>query len=131
MEPSDNHSIAKSWIAMHLAGSGTKVYEENFWAFEKLDDLIHKDPHRALEIIKAIIKADSSELILSNLGAGQIEDLMCYNDAAVIDDIQAEAEAEANLLFKKAMSSTWLDSSDTKHLERFYKIAGIQPPLDE
>ncbi|MEW8139520.1 MAG: DUF6869 domain-containing protein [Candidatus Thiodiazotropha endolucinida] len=129
MKSSDDHIIAKSWVAMHLAGSGTKVYEENFWSYEKLDDLVHKDPLRALEIIKAIIMVNSSELILSNLGAGPIENLMCYNDAAVIDDIQIEAEA--NLLFKKAMSSTWLDSSDTKYLERFYKIAGIQPPFDE
>ena len=102
MEQVDKQKIAESWIAMHLAGSGTQVYEDNFWAFMKLDDLVYKDPFQALEIIKAIILTNSSEVILTNLGAGPLENLMCYNDSAVIDDI--EALAKTNLCFKKAMA---------------------------
>ncbi len=120
---------AEAWIAMHIAGTNSPIYENNFWAFEQLDNLIHNNPQMALKVIIKAIEINSSELILSNLGAGPIEDLMCYKGNEVINLIKDEAKRNAS--FKKALASTWLDSSDTPLLKEFYKIAEVEPPFDD
>jgi hypothetical protein len=126
----NNHvQIAEAWIAMHIAGTNSPIYEENFWAYEQLDNFIHNDPQQALDVILKVIEINSSELILSNLGAGPIEDLMCYKGNEVISKIKDEAKGNAN--FKKALASTWLDSNDTPHLKEFYETAGVEPPFKD
>ena len=129
MEQSSTQAIAEAWSQMHSFEINSPEYEKYFWAFEQLSELIQNNPLEALEVIFKIIEIDPSEKSLSNLGAGPIEDLMCYKGNEVINKIRTEAKSNVN--FKKALASTWLDSKDTSLLKEFYEIAEVEPPFKE
>jgi len=129
MDKSNIQSIAEAWSKMHSFEINSTEYEEHFWAFEKIDELIHSNPLEALDVILKIIEINPTERILSNLGAGHIEDLMCYKGEEVINKIKKEAKRNAN--FKKSLASTWLDSNDSPFMKEFYEIAEVEPPFED
>lgn len=118
-------NISKSWISLHLAEKDSPEYESEFWAFERLDQLIHNKPNEALRVIFEISVTTDSEEIHGYLGAGPIEDLMLYHGEQVIEDLAAKAKAEPK--FKVALRSVKIEKEDTKAWGRFYEIAGIEP----
>jgi len=129
MDKSKIQRIAQTWSQMHSFDINSPEYEEHFWAFEKIDELIHSNPLEALEVILKIIEINPTERIIANLGAGHIEDLMCYKGEEVINKIKTEAKQNAN--FKKSLASTWLDSNDTPLMKEFYEIAEVEPPFED
>jgi hypothetical protein len=82
---------ADAWIRMTKAGSGSQVYEDNFWAFEALSDLVSGDPEEGWLMILEILQFDQSSHILENLSAGPLEDLLAMHGPAFIDRVDAEA----------------------------------------
>jgi hypothetical protein len=75
----DGHAIeelAAAWIALNLAPERSPQRQTLFWAFVQLSDLVQRDPEAAWTVIETIRRRDGSDLILSNLGAGPLEDLL-------------------------------------------------------
>jgi len=94
-----------AWIRMTQAGSGSQVYEDNFWAFEVLDDLLSEDPEEGWPTILQILQKDQSPSIMENLSAGPLEDLLARHGPAFIDRV--EAEAAHNPAFAKLLGGVW------------------------
>ena len=96
---------ADAWIRMTKAEPGSQVYEDNFWAFEVLDDLLSEDPEEGWLTILQILQQDQSPSIVENLSAGPLEDLLARHGSAFIDRI--EAEAARNPAFAKLLGGVW------------------------
>ncbi len=92
-------------IRMTRAGSGSQIYEDNFWAFEALDDLLSEDPEEGWLTILRILQLDQSPSIMENLSAGPLEDLLARHGPAFIDRVEAEAARDAT--FAKLLGGVW------------------------
>jgi len=123
------NEIIEAWIAMSLAPQGSEAYETNFWSTEVIWDFCREAPTEAWDVILGLIEAATSEKLLALIGAGPLEDLMCYQGEALISLV--EQEAVKNKKFLTTMKSVWLDSKDTSAWRKFYEIADIEPPFPE
>jgi len=96
---------ADAWIRMTKAGSGSQAYEDNFWAFEALDDLVSEDPEEGWSMILQILRLDQSPSVMENLSAGPLEDLLAKHGPAFIDRVEAEAASAP--IFAKLLGGVW------------------------
>ena len=99
---------ADAWIRMTKAGSGSQTYEDNFWAFETLYDLVSGDPQEGWLTILQILRLDQSPSIMENLSAGPLEDLLAMHGPAFIDRVEAEAARDPT--FAKLLGGVWQSS---------------------
>jgi hypothetical protein len=97
--------IADAWIKLHYLPEESEERERNFWAFMRLSKLIRGDPEAAWSVIDQILGKDSSDVILSNVGAGPLEDLLVAHGARFIDRIEKRAKSDA--IFKKLLGTVW------------------------
>ena len=100
--------IARGWVEMHRAVKGSDAQNANFWAYEALDDLRGHNVERCWEIINEIRRLDDSDLMLSNLAAGPLEDLLVTSGSAFID--RCEALAKTDDRFKSMLGMVWKNS---------------------
>ena len=70
-----------------------------------LDELVLSDPERAWRVILRIIAHDSSPLMLSIVGAGPLENLLCEHGSELIDIVSTEATRNSHV--RQALSSVW------------------------
>jgi hypothetical protein len=63
-------NIADAWIKLHHLPEESEERERNFWAFMRLSELIRDDPEAAWSVIGKMLERDTSDVILSNVGAG-------------------------------------------------------------
>lgn len=129
MDTQRKNQIVEAWIAMSLAAINSKEYEANFWSFEEIWRLGKDRPLEAWEVVLGLVDAATSEQLLSVVGAGPLEDLMCGHGETLIPLV--EREAANNPKLRAAMGAVYLDGEDTPVWQKFYEIAGIQPPVSE
>ena len=125
MNETEITEIAKAWVAVELIRKNESLTDEDFWAQTKLLDLTFDDPINAIKIIIQISKLSSDPTLLSHLGAGPIEELMCQHGQKVIKIIEDEARNNQN--FKKALAVVQIEKQDTTAYEKFYEIAEVEP----
>ena len=92
--------IIDVWITLYYFSKESKERERNFWAFERLSDLCRDDPEAAWSL-----QRDSSDLILSNLGTGPLEDLLTAHGARFIDRVEKRAAKDEK--FRKFLGAVW------------------------
>lgn len=97
--------LAAAWIALHLAPARSSQRKALFWAFVRLSEWVQHDPEAAWSAIEAIRRKDSSDVILSNLGAGPLEDLLAAHGDSFIVRIEAMAGADAQL--RTVLGAVW------------------------
>jgi hypothetical protein len=97
--------IADAWIRLHHLLEESEERERNFWAFMRLSELIRGDPEAAWSVIEKMLERDTSDVILSNVGAGPLENLLVAHGASFIDRI--EKRAESDMTFKKVLGTVW------------------------
>ena len=100
-----SEGVAKAWVAMHLSERGSSEFMDNFWAYEVLSNLCIREPSSALLLIGDIVFENPGDVILSNLAAGPLEDLLVRHGDVVIEDIVAAAKT--NELWKKMLGAVW------------------------
>jgi hypothetical protein len=99
------NKIADAWITLHYLPEESEESGKNFWAYERLSDLCRDDPEAAWNVIDEIFQRDSSDLILSNLGAGPLEDLLTAHGARFIDRVEKRAAKDEK--FRKLLGVVW------------------------
>ena len=99
--------IAETWIELYRFPEDSSEYDGRFWSHERLWELIRDDPETAWNIIQ-IIRRDGSDLTLSNLAAGPLEDLLVTHGDQFIDRVEALAKHDAQ--FRKLLGATWQNS---------------------
>ncbi len=101
---------------MYRARKGSPEYEEAFWSFMMMEELVHNFPEEAFEVIKLILAADDSHEIVGPLAAGPIEDLLSGHGLRMIDAIESEARRDPK--FNDALGGVWQSSTSPEVWER-------------
>ena len=104
----DTNSITNAWIAMHMSAEGSPEYKKHFWAYEELDSLCDVEPLRGLLVIDDIVKTSQDDVVLANLAAGPIEDLLVRHDEYIIEHVVAITKG--NPSWHKILRSVWKNS---------------------
>jgi len=115
------NKIAKTWIELQRHPEDSADREEIFWSHDRLWELIQDDPEAAWNIIQ-IIRREGSDLILSNLAAGPLEDLLVAHGDQFIDRVEALADHDAQ--FKKLLGATWQNAMPATLWSRIKAVAG-------
>lgn len=109
MNNTEKVDLANAWIKLtklsSKIGYENPKTEELLWSFEEIYDLTHKDPQTAWDVILTILKIDQSPIIVQNLSAGPLEDLLVYHGEQII--VLVEAEATKNQKFAKLLGGVW------------------------
>ncbi|MFZ5798137.1 MAG: DUF6869 domain-containing protein [Thermodesulfobacteriota bacterium] len=121
MKESELKLLAESWIRMHHAEKDSHGYNENFWAYNKLCDLCDDEPIICFEVINKIRSLDGSDVILSNLAAGPLEDLLSQHGELIINKIEKLTEHDNQL--KKMLGAVWKDSISDSIWKRIQAVA--------
>lgn len=121
LDPNEVSKIAETWIELYRLPEDSPEREDRFWSCDRLAELIVEDPEAAWHIIQTI-RREGSDLILSNLAAGPLEDLMVAHGDRFIDRIERLAKHDAQ--FRKLLGATWQNSIAPTLWERIKAVAG-------
>jgi hypothetical protein len=114
-------NIADAWIKLHHLPEESEERERNFWAFMRLRELIRDDPEAAWSVIGKMLERDTSDVVLSNVGAGPLEDLLVAHGARFIDRIEKRAESDTT--FKKVLGTVWKNAISEDVWQRVRAVA--------
>jgi hypothetical protein len=129
MNEEEMQELVESWIKATEADFDSGDKDRFGWAIDEMLDLPRVEPEMAWEIIMMIINKKPSPKVISQLGAGPLEDIMVYHGNNFMEKI--ENMVAKNDLFKECMKSVWLDEDDLASYKKFYELANIKPPLSD
>lgn len=112
--------LIAAWIAGHETWDGTRP--DLFWAYETLDKICRNEPERCLAVLEGIVAASESEIVLANLAAGPVENLLVRHGSAVVDSIVGRARADAR--WRKVLGAVWRNNMDDAVWEEIRRVAG-------
>lgn len=118
----DKNKLINAWILLRHAEENSPEYNDNFWAFNSLSDISIKEPELCWELIEKIRKKDGSDVVLSNLAAGPLEDLLVKHGNQFIDLI--EKDAKKDMQFRKLLGAVWKNDIDDDVWTRIKRVAG-------
>ena len=118
--PPELDNLANGWIA--LQGASRQEHDALFWAFETMHALVDRDPETAWRVIDLIWRRDQRDVILANLAAGPVEDLLARHGAAFIERVCLTARREP--VFRKLLGAVWRNSIAEPVWQRLKQIAG-------
>ena len=121
LDPEEMRQLAESWIDFCRLPEDSPGREHKFWSHDRLWELVHDDPEAAWATIN-VIRREGSDLVLSNLAAGPLEDLLVSHGDRFIDRIEALAGHDTQ--FKKLLGATWRNSIAPGVWKRIKAIAG-------
>ena len=83
--------------------------ESTFWAWSRLDDLVHSQPDEAWRLLGRLIPAVAdSELALANVAAGPLEDLLRLHGVTYAPAVIAAADRAPSV--RDALQMVWPES---------------------
>ena len=122
MQDNELEDLVKTWVDHALRGG-----DELFWAWDRVTELTTHDPESVWPIILDLIQAAPNDQVLANIGAGPLEDLLCWHGAAFIERV--EQAASRNSRFRKSLAATWGWNRMPEEIrERVTKAIGDEPP---
>jgi hypothetical protein len=122
MSVTETRRIAENWIRLHQLPKDAPERNSFLWASARLNDLCRDEPEDAWQAIDLIRRSDSSDLILSNLAAGPVEDLLAKHGDAFIDRIEELAAKDRE--FRKLLGAVWRNEIAEDIWIRVKAIAG-------
>jgi len=114
--------ISEDWVSLHCMPNDSDAQESLFWAFETLDELMRSDPEEAWMIIDTVRQLNGTDIILANLAAGPLEDLLVNHGKTFIDRVEALARDDEQ--FRKVLSAVWKNDMPDALWARVKSVAG-------
>jgi hypothetical protein len=125
MDPS-NHEIATTWLRYGQLSRGERperlASDALSWASQTLYQLVRDNPERAWKVIELLLKLDSSEIVLANVAAGPVEDLLVHHGAKFIDRVEQATVSDP--VFKKMLGAVWKNNIPADIWNRVKAVAG-------
>lgn len=121
LDMAEMNRIAEAWIELYRLPEDSPEREHRYWSHDRLWELVQEDPEAAWRIIQ-IVRCEGSDVILSNLAAGPLEDLLVAHGDQFIDRIEALAQRDAQ--FRKLLGAVWQNSMSAKLWRRIEAVAG-------
>ena len=122
MDSDELTRLVKAWIKFQYAEEASPWKTQLLWAEHTLWQLTEDDPERAWQLILTILQEDSSDIILQNLSAGPLEDLLSAHGDRFIDRV--EQEAEHNKRFQTLLGGVWQNEISNAVWQRVQAVAG-------
>jgi hypothetical protein len=122
MSKSENEDIAAAWIRLHRAQPNSAQHEANLWSFAALSDLCESDPELCWDLIEQIRRSDGSDIILANLAAGPLEDLLVRHGPRFIDRVETRAKTDEQ--FRRLLGALWKNDIPDGIWKRVQQVAG-------
>ncbi len=85
-----------------------------------VDNLVNSHPHKALELLAAIIECCKNNKEIAYVAAGPLENLFVYHGYEVINAIKEKADGSEK--FQRALSGVWLDEKDDAIFSQWYQL---------
>lgn len=101
---------------------GAHQREEDWWAWEEVNDLAHDAPEVGWELVLRLIDAAPDEHLLFFVAAGPLEDLVCLHGPALIDEMEVAMRQRPRV--REAMSGVNLSSADPDVRARIERLLG-------
>jgi hypothetical protein len=122
---SANANLVDAWIhCQRTFDKKARTWDENtYWALEQLTDMCSSDPESAWSVILDIVAKDMSDQILADVGAGPMEDLLCYH-GALVDRV--ESCARSNPPFERMLGIVWGQNRMSEDV--WNRLKAIAPP---
>lgn len=125
----DDSELIAIYFRHHLERS-----EDDFWAWEIVDDLVRSDPKRAWSLILKMLKGAPTFSALASVAAGPLEDLCQYGSKTIAAELPFEIENNKELQY--AIVGVWLDEDDEVYelleaLKRQYNLNEVNPLNNE
>jgi hypothetical protein len=106
MDPRVCGEIADAWIKYHGSSRKRRADDDpDFEAWDRVDALVRADPEAAWQVIQAIWQRDQNDLILANLAAGPVEDLLVHHGRQFIGRVEEMARKEP--VFRRLLGAVW------------------------
>jgi len=114
------------WEASRRFGADSRQAEMWWWAWEEVTRLVHKEPEKSLEVIKALVSAAPNDDFLSYVAAGPLENLLCYHGDAFIGEVERAAAKDEK--FRRALSGVWGENhmSPSVHLRLIAAVGDLK-----
>jgi hypothetical protein len=78
--------------------------DEDFWAWEVLQDMVADEPHKAFDLVLKLLQAASTKEEISFVAAGPLEDLLNYYGLKIIDKVKEEVRLNKRLRYAISMT---------------------------
>jgi hypothetical protein len=91
----EHERIVSSWFE----------YQETFWAWQRVHDLVDNDPDVGWRVLLLAIEKAEDDGALEAIGAGPLEDLLSKHGPVFIDRVEARARIDGP--FRQALSAMW------------------------
>jgi hypothetical protein len=92
----DHKQIAESWLTI----------QRHWWAYDAVRHLCESEPKEALALILVMVEMADQPLLLKDIRAGPLEDLLVKRGADVIAEVEARARDNAPL--RTVLSHVWI-----------------------
>ncbi len=106
--------LAQAWKNYYLTsdkfGIGSPEAEELWWAYEKMEQLVEREPSDALDVILEVLKIADEESLKFDLAAGPLESLLVRHGKVVVDRVIGLAESDST--FHDLLQRIWGNSID-------------------
>jgi len=126
MDTSNEREIAEAWIKHNHLRRGDRRARleaiEMSSAYETLNECVRYQPEIAWRVIRLMTSLDSSEIVLANIAAGPLEDLLKHHGEMFIDRV--EEATQSDTVFKKMLGAVWQNTIDQEVWDRVKAVAG-------
>jgi len=104
-DPIEKQHMVTDWLALQRVPESSTEHDKLFWAFGRLCDLCCDAPDEAWDVILCMLAQDHSPVILENLSAGPLEDLLAKHGPTIIDRVEAQARRDP--WFARLLGGVW------------------------
>lgn len=117
-------------VAAYLRHVATKD-DSLFWAWERLQEYIAKEPRKAWELTLQLIAAAPDASAIAYVAAGPLEDLLYARGALFVDEVERLASSDLKFLSAlRRIAGPFTSECDTSN--RIVNAAGVHLPcIDE
>ncbi|HVB82937.1 MAG TPA: hypothetical protein VNE82_23680 [Candidatus Binataceae bacterium] len=106
--------LARTWITYTSLPDAKRKASSLRSACEELDELVRSKPEEAWQVILAIREQNVSELLLANLAAGPLENLLVRHGEQFIDRCELLARQDKEFLY--LLTGVWGSNGMSKDL---------------
>lgn len=115
--------LAYKWIEFTQLNKDDPQYHIKFYIWEEVYEITHSDFARGYELILSILKQTEDELVLANLAAGPIEDLLSNfaNDGLA----RLTKDVKKNGKLKRTLQGVWQGGMNDSEWKLFNQIRSL------
>jgi hypothetical protein len=120
LDPRDAAARAAAWLDHDRTGRETR-----FWAWERVDDVIGRQPVTGWLLVRHLIAGAADEAQLGSVAAGPLEEMLSAHSAVLIDRVETAARTDPRTM--RALAGVWKNAIADDDWERIQRLLGRVP----